>query len=122
MSEFEAVEKVLWDYLDGLYEGDVERLAGIFLPEAHLYATSEGELSSLSRDVWLDKVRNRTSAKDSGLPSTNRVHWIEVAETTAVARVTCSHSPNNFTDTLSLLKLADGWKIIAKTYHVTPLS
>ncbi|MCZ4353881.1 nuclear transport factor 2 family protein [Roseovarius aestuarii] len=121
MSEFQAVEKVLWDYLDGLYEGDVDRLAGIFLPEAHLYAASADGLSSLPRDVWLNKVRERTSAKDSGFPSTNRVHWIDVAGTTATARVTCSHPPNGFTDTLSLLKLSDGWKVIAKTYHVTPL-
>jgi hypothetical protein len=36
-------------------------------------------------------------------------------------RLTCPHPPNGFTDTLSLLKLADGWKIIAKTYQFTPL-
>ncbi len=121
MSEFEAVEQVLWDYLDGLYEGDTDRLARIFLPEAHLYAASNGGLSQLPRDVWLDKVRGRKSAKDSGFASTNHIHWIDVAGATATARVTCSHPPNAFTDTLSLLKLADGWKIIAKTYHVTPL-
>ena len=121
MSDFTAVENVLWEYLEGLYEGDADRLERIFLPEAHLYAVSEGGLSSLSRDAWLDKVRNRTSAKDSSFPSTNRVHWIDIAQTTATARVTCSHPPNGFTDTISLLKLGDGWKIIAKTYHVAPV-
>ncbi len=121
MSELHAVEAALWDYLDGLYEGDVDRLARTFLPEAHLYAASADGLSSLPRDVWLDKVRGRKSAKDSGFPSTNCVHWIDVAETTATARVTCSHPPNGFTDTLSLLKMPNGWKVIAKTYHMAPL-
>ncbi|WP_163025819.1 nuclear transport factor 2 family protein [Chachezhania antarctica] len=122
MSEFAAIETVLWDYLDGLYEGDADRLAGIFLPDANLYAVNdEGAATVLPRDTWLDVVRGRTSSKDSGNPSTNQVVWIDVTGTTAVARVLCSFPPNGFTDTLCLLKMAEGWKIIAKTYHVSPV-
>ena len=121
MSDFAAVEMVLWNYLEGLYEGDTNRLANIFLPEAHLYAASDGSLALISRDAWLDKVRGRKSARDLGFTSTNQVHWIDVAGSTAVARVGCSHPPNEFTDTIALLKVADGWKIIAKTYHIKPL-
>ncbi|WP_158963692.1 nuclear transport factor 2 family protein [Chachezhania sediminis] len=121
MSDFADVEAVLWDYLDGLYEGDVDRIASAFLPEANLYAVKDGALSVLSREDWLNAVRGRTSARDNGHPSTNKVAWIDIAGTTAVARVLCSFPPNAFTDTLSLLKTSDGWKIIAKTYHVAPV-
>jgi len=122
MTDFSDIEAVLWDYLDGLYEGDADRLANVFLPDANLYAVNaEGEVTILSRDTWLEVVRGRKSSKDSGYPSTNQVVWIDVTGTTAVARVLCSFPPNGFTDTLCLLKTAGGWKIIAKTYHVSPV-
>lgn len=121
MNDFADVEAVLWDYLEGLYEGDVERLGRVFLPESNLYAVRDGALATLPRDAWLEAVRSRRSAKDSGHPSTNQVLWIDVAGSTAVARVRCSFPPNGFTDTLSLLKTAAGWRIVAKTYHVSPV-
>lgn len=121
MSDFTAVETVLHTYLESLYAGDADTLESIFLPEAHLYASTAEGLSSMSRANWLERVRGRASSKAEGHAADNTVSWIDVAETTAVARVSCALPPNRFTDTLCLLKMADGWKIIAKTYHATPM-
>jgi hypothetical protein len=33
-----AIERTLWTYLDGLYEGDVEKIAAAFHPVSHLYS------------------------------------------------------------------------------------
>lgn len=34
--ELQAIEKTLWTYLDGLYEGDTRKLASAFHEESHL--------------------------------------------------------------------------------------
>jgi hypothetical protein len=37
--------------------------------------------------------------------------------TTAFAKVQCQIPPRYFTDYLTFVKLADGWKIVSKTFH-----
>ena len=40
-SETAAIEKTLWTYLDGLHEGDAEKIAAAFHPVSHLYSETE---------------------------------------------------------------------------------
>lgn len=120
-SELTGIQTALTDYLDGLYEADLERLARVFLPEAHLYASIDGQLASLSLPDWFDKMRSRQSAKAAGHPSTNQILSIDVNGNTALGKVTCSYPPSKFTDYINLLKIGNEWKIIAKIYHVSPL-
>jgi 4-oxalocrotonate tautomerase len=117
-SDLSAVEAVLHHYLDGLYVGDTERLAAIFLPQSHLYASIKGTLSILPLADWLERIRNRQSARDAGHVSTNRIISIDINGTSALAKVTCSHPPSRFTDYVNLVKVGDDWKIIAKVYNV----
>lgn len=121
-SDIAAVEAVAMAYLDALYAGDADRLAAIFLPQSSLFArAADGTPAVLGRDAWLDIVRGRQSARDAGHRNTNQVFSVEVIGTMALARVTASHPPNRFDDFLSLVKTADGWRIVAKTYSVSSL-
>ena len=55
------IEAVVQTYLDGLYEGDVEKLAAAFHPTSSLTYEENGVLTPLPRDQWLEAVRNRPS-------------------------------------------------------------
>ena len=50
-SETAAIEKTLWTYLDGLHEGDAEKIAQAFHPVSHLYSESNGDVRSEERRV-----------------------------------------------------------------------
>lgn len=116
--EIEAVEKVVWTYLDGLYEGDTNKLAQAFHDGSHLYSMSDGGVADVPRAKWFEMVKGRPSPKARGLKRTDRIVSIDVSgPETAFVKVECSIHPRYFTDYLTLLKLHDGWKVVSKTFR-----
>lgn len=113
-----AVEKVVQTYLDGLYEGDTEKLGSAFHEVSHLYSMHEGGVSDLPRTKWFDMVKSRPSAKSKGLPRADRIVSIDFSgPETAFVKVECALHPRYFTDYLTLLRLNEGWKVVSKTFR-----
>jgi hypothetical protein len=116
--EIEAIEKVVWTYLDGLYEGDAGKIARAFREGSHLYSMHEGGVADLPREKWLEMVRGRPSPKSKGLKRTDRVVSIDLSgPETALVKLECAIPPRYFTDYLTLLKLNDGWRVVSKTFR-----
>lgn len=113
-----AVETVVWTYLDGLHEGDTDKLGQAFHEVSHLYSMHEGGVSDLPRQKWFEMVKGRASAKSKGLPRTDRIVSVDFSgPETAFVKLECSIHPRYFTDYLTLLKLKDGWKVVSKTFR-----
>ena len=113
-----TVDDVIQLYFDGLYEGDADKLGEAFDPSADLRWVEKGELQVLSVPAWLDRVRKRPSAKAEGKPREDFVVTMDRSdEKTAFVKVKCQLPPRYFTDYLVALKLADGWKIVSKSYR-----
>ncbi|MBN8928730.1 MAG: hypothetical protein BGO51_24705 [Rhodospirillales bacterium 69-11] len=117
-SDLHQIEAALQTYFDGLYAGDTDKLGAVFHDVAHLFSVTDGKLNDLPRAAWFDAVRNRKSAQSQDLP---RRDWIvsidQSGPTTALAKVHCQIPPRYFTDYLTFVKLAEGWKIVSKTFH-----
>ena len=90
--DVKSIEGVIQSYLDGLYESDPAKIASVFHPTSALTSVSDdGELSITPRDVWLDKVRARTSPKQQGLPRHDQVLAIDlVGPTMAYVKLKCA--------------------------------
>jgi len=113
-----TVEDVIQLYFDGLYEGSAEKLGEAFHPSADLRWLEKGELQVLSVPDWLERVRKRPSAKAEGKPRDDFVVTMDRSDdSTAFVKVKCQLPPRYFTDYLVALKLADGWKIVSKSYR-----
>jgi hypothetical protein len=116
--DIDAIETVVWTYLDGLYEGDTDKLGKAFHEGSHLYSMHEGGVSDLPRGKWFDLVKSRPSAKSRGLKRTDRIVSIDLSgPETAFIKLECSLHPRYFTDYLTLLKLKDGWRVVSKTFR-----
>lgn len=114
-----TIEAVIKLYFDGLHEGDAEKIGEAFDSSADLRWQDKGELKVLKVPDWLDLVRKRPSAKAEGKARDDFIVTIDQAdEATAFVKVRCQLPPRYFTDYLIALKLADGWKIVSKTYRV----
>jgi len=112
-----AIEAVVQTYLDGLYEGDADKLAQAFHPTSALTQWFEGELKIMPRDTWLDAVRNRPSPKALGLARADEILSIDIAAPgMAVVRLRCAIPPRFFTDVLSLLKIEGRWQVAQKVF------
>ncbi|HEY3794856.1 MAG TPA: nuclear transport factor 2 family protein [Bradyrhizobium sp.] len=113
-----SVEAVVRQYFDGLYEGNADRLGEVFHPTADLRWLEKGELQVLTVPDWPDRVRQRPSAKAEGKPRDDVIVSIDRSdESTAFIKVRCQLPPRYFTDYLVAMKLADGWRIVSKSYR-----
>ncbi len=117
MSDMEAVEAAVNTYLDGLYEGDADKLASVFHPTSSLTQAVDGQLVAVTRDAWLEGVRSRPSPRGRGLARGDRVLQIDIASPTmAFVKVACQIPPRYFTDQLSFLKIDGRWQVAQKVF------
>jgi Putative lumazine-binding len=115
-----AVLELLSRYFDALYRSDATLLATVFHPEA-VYATpTGGELTRLTMDEYLPLVAARESPASRGEDRTDAVESIEFAgPDVAAARVRASIGERRYTDLVSLVRVDDEWRIIAKVFSYT---
>jgi hypothetical protein len=117
MTDLDQIEAVVKTYLDGLYEGDAEKLAQAFHPTSALTQWSDGSLKIVPRDQWLDAVRSRPSPKTQGLTRHDHVLAIDLAGSSmAFVKVKCAIPPRFFTDQLNLLKIDGRWQVAQKVF------
>jgi NAD(P)H dehydrogenase (quinone) len=114
-----AVAATMALYFDGLYHGDVARLARAFHPTARYVNATDGGVPNIGLDEYLAIVAKREPPVARGERRTDRILAIEFAgERAAFVRAACSIGPKSFVDLLTLLRDDDGgWRIVAKLFH-----
>jgi hypothetical protein len=118
-NERAEIEAVVKTYLDGLYEGDADKLASAFHSTSALTHDMGGTLKVVPRDEWLQAVRNRPSPQSQGLSRHDEIVSIDQGgPTTAFVKVKCAIPPRFFTDYLSLLKIDGRWQVAQKVFAV----
>lgn len=116
-SETSAITETVQLYLDGLYEGDADKIAKAFHPTSVLTSEDNGALKPLPRAQWLELVRSRQSAKAQGLPRHDDILQIDQSgPTTAFVKLKCQIPPRFFTDYLLLLKIDGRWQVVQKVF------
>ena len=112
-----AIEAAVHTYLDGLYEGDADKIAAVFHPTSTLTYEEDGKLTPLPRDQWLAGVRSRPSPRSRGLERHDQVLQIDQASPTmAFVKLKCAIPPRFFTDYLCFLKVEDRWQVAQKVF------
>jgi hypothetical protein len=118
LSALTRLEQTIQTYFDGLYEGDVDKLARAFHPTACLYSEKDGAHVAVTQDQWYAAVKARVNPAQAGLARGDRIISIDFAgPKVAFVKVNCQIPPRYFTDYLTLLDLAEGWRIVSKTFH-----
>jgi hypothetical protein len=116
-AEIAAIQAATQAYFDGLYEGDADKIAAVFLPTSSLTQAFEGELKVTPRDEWLAAVRSRPSPKSQGLAREDHILTIDlISGTLAHVKVNCQMPPRYFTDILSFVKLGGEWRVAQKVF------
>jgi hypothetical protein len=113
----QAIQQTVQLYLDGLYEGDAEKLAASFHPTSALTYEADGKITILPRDEWLAAVRARPSPRSQGLSREDEILTIDQSSPTAAfVKLKCAIPPRFFTDYLSLLKVEGRWQVAQKVF------
>ena len=112
-----AIEQTVQTYLDGLYEGDAERLASVFHETSALTYEQDGALMILPLAQWLKAVRERPSPRAKGLARDDAILLVDQSgPSTAFVKVKCQIPPRFFTDYLNLLKVEGRWVVAQKVF------
>lgn len=115
---FQAIQELLEDYFDGVYFGDLTRLQRVFHSQAQYICAAPGDYQQLTMPEYWDRVSGRQSPHQAGQARRDRIVGIELAgPCAALARVNCAIGNRYFTDLLSLARIGDEWRIVAKLFH-----
>ena len=113
----QAIEQMAQTYLDGLYEGDADKLASVFHDTSVLTYEQDGKLVVLPREKWQTMGRERPKHKDKSLPRDDVILMIDQSgPTTAFVKLKCQIPPRYFTDYLNLLKIDGRWVVAQKVF------
>ncbi|WP_282043112.1 nuclear transport factor 2 family protein [Winogradskyella flava] len=112
-SEIEAINKVLYDYIEGTANGEPDRLREAFDEDFNLYFVREDSLQVWSGKKYVDNVKQGQKSNRIG-----KVLSIDYEGNAAVAKIEILMPARKriYTDYLMLLKIKDKWKIIHKSF------
>lgn len=112
------IQTLIHRYCDGLYRCDVEQLRDLFHADALYFTASGGDVISLDIASYLPKVAARKSPESLGETFGYELELVQIAgPVTAHVRVSSSMWGKRFIDLLTLVKIEDTWKIVAKVFH-----
>ncbi|MDF2569605.1 MAG: hypothetical protein K0R55_1209 [Sporomusa sp.] len=113
-SEYEAVEKVARKFTESVAAGKSEICKPYFYDKAVMFGYLDGKLEQGTIQNLYDNLDN--SGSDPAYVS--RIDIIAIEETVAIAQVIEDNwGGHDFTDYLLMLKMEDGWKVVAKVYN-----
>lgn len=117
--DFSGVVSVVHQYLDGLYQCDVETFKQVFHPQA-IYATAdETPLLYRQMDEYFSIIATRQSPASRGEGRNEAIDDLQFAgENTAFARVRCAIAETQFVDFLTLVRTNGRWQIMSKIFQI----
>ena len=117
--EESAVRETVNHYLHGLKFNDVEGLKKAFHPEAKLFWMKRDKtLGQLTQEDWYKGFANSAGQEEKG---DLQITSVDITGNAASVKVVEVYEKSRYTDYLSLLKFADGWKIVNKIYVAEPI-
>ena len=118
MNENRDIERVVREYLDGLYNCDTERLSRVFHPAA-IYATAMGDIPLvLGMPEYFRIVSERFPPARAGEERKERIVSIDLAgPETAMVKLECRFFQKNYVDFLSFVRIDERWLIVSKVFR-----
>ena len=113
-----AVRETVQHYLNGLKHNDVESLKRAFYPEAKLFFVKKDQLGQLTQDEWYKGFASSAGQEEKG---DLQITAVDITGNAASVKVVEVYEKSKYTDYLSLLKFAGGWKIVNKIYVAEPI-
>ena len=113
-AEKAAVRKALEHYLQGHATGSAAEFALAFQDSANLYFIREGRMQIRTSKDYIAGAPGKPA--DDEAKRKRRIDFIDVTGTAAVAKITLEYPTVTFVDYMSLLKVGDEWKIVAKIF------
>jgi hypothetical protein len=107
-------------YVEGVHrQGDPALMRAGFHADFRMYTLRDGKLGLVSLDEWAERIGRSAKERKGPAPRVDaNFTQVDITGSAAVARVELHRDGKHvFTDYLSLYKLPEGWRIVAKTFQ-----
>jgi hypothetical protein len=106
-------------YFRALHACDVDLLDSVFHPASSLFDVDKGIITVEPYPAWRGVVVNRHSPASVGQDRDDEIIVVDwLSDTAAMVRVRLRVLDSIFVDQLSFVDGADGWRIVAKVWHL----
>ena len=106
-------------YFDSLYHCDTKLLNSVFHDSSSLFDGDEGTLFVESIESFSNDVGGRVSPASKGQEREDEILLIDyLSPLSAIVKIRLRAHQNIFVDHLSFVKTEEGWKIVAKVWHL----
>jgi hypothetical protein len=106
-------------YFRALHACDVALLDSVFHPASTLFDVDDGAITVDPYPAWRDVVANRASPASVGQARDDEVIVVDwLSNSAAMVRVRLRVLDSIFVDQLSFVDGPDGWRIVAKVWHL----
>jgi len=117
MTDLDDIRSTIQNYFDGLYCGDIEAMQRAFHPCCHLYSEMDGSVQDESAPDWFRRIQNGASPASQGATRRDRIVFIDLnGPGSALVKVQVQAPSGRYSDYLSMLKIREGWRIVAKVF------
>jgi hypothetical protein len=115
VNEYKDVINTVAKYVEAIRIGSVDMLADAFHKDAVTYGFVDGSLMGGSTNPTVDFIRK--NGKSPGMDS--HIDVLDITPTTAVVRIVTGNDASGAgcNEYLTLIKLDNGWTVIAKVFH-----
>ena len=116
--EEQAVRKVVQQYIEGTYQGNVQALKQCFHAKAVMNGYFQDQLLLGGPEPFFENIENNPSMAEAGAPYKGEIVYVDVVGKVAgvTIRETGFAGTMAFTDYFQLIKDQGEWKIISKTF------
>jgi len=106
-------------YFRALHACDIELLDSVFHPASSLFDVDEGVITVDPYPAWREVVANRPSPASVGQDRDDEIIVVDwLSDKAAMVRVRLQVLDSIFVDQLSFVDGPDGWRIVAKVWHL----
>jgi hypothetical protein len=99
--------------------GPLEDIRKGFHPDFTMYRLVDNQVVKLPLEEWISAIAKRRESGTSLPHTTARILSIDITGDAALAKVELWRDDKRiFTDYLSFYRFKEGWRMVAKTYHL----
>ena len=119
MNDHEEIKNIVQLYVDSMDESNPGKVKQAFHHNAKVVGYLHGDFMEMSVDDFAGFVSSQQpSPKEKGEDVVFEILASEVEGTTAMVKVRDTYLGITFLDTLSFMKVEEGWKIYTKLFNV----
>jgi len=106
-------------YFDSLYYCDTEKLNSVFHETSSLFDADNGKIFVEPIESFSNDVAGRTSPASKGQTREDEILLVDLlSPISAMVKIRLRAHENVFVDHLSFVNGENGWKIVAKVWHL----